>query len=246
MNAKSREFSSSSSAAGFQYSGSELDAMAQAHNYYAWILSQFAPFLGDDVVEVGAGAGSFAARMLAARPASRFSLIEPAANLIPGLEQRFHCNPRVRVLPGNLVNHSTGLSADTAVMVNVLEHVQDDVFCIRTLHDLLRPAGHFLIFAPALPAIYGSLDEAFEHYRRYTKPSLAHKLRGAGFTIVKIRYVNFPGVAAWWMSGKLLRRTTLPSSSVRFYDRWVIPWLSRLEQTWEPPIGQSVLAIARR
>lgn len=220
--------------------------MGEARNYYRWILSQFLPYIGEEMVEVGAGAGNFAAHVLEARPEIRLTLIEPAENLAPGLEARFAGNPNVRVLRGNLEEHAAGLSADSAAMVNVLEHIKDDAGCLRRLREILRPGGRALLLVPAVPAIYGSLDAAFEHYRRYSRSNLAGKLAAAGLQTEKLRYVNLPGVAAWWVTGKLLRRRTLDAKSVRFYDRWVVPWLSRIEGVWEPPIGQSLLAVARR
>jgi SAM-dependent methyltransferase len=230
----------------FRYSGTEQDSMGEARNYYRWILAQFLPYLGEEMIEVGAGAGNFAAHVLSARPEMRLTLIEPAENLAPGLAARFAGNPNVNVLRGNLEEHAAGLVADSAAMVNVLEHVHDDAGCLLRLREVLRPGGRVLLFVPAVPAIYGSLDAAFEHYRRYSRSGLQRILGAAGLKIEELRYVNLPGVAAWWMAGKLLQRRTLDAKSVRIYDRWVVPWLSRIERTWEPPIGQSLLAVARR
>jgi SAM-dependent methyltransferase len=234
----------SAASEGFAYSGTELDSMAQARNYYLWILRYFLPRIGRQVIEVGAGVGTLAEYLLAARPASEFVLIEPAANLLPALQARHGNNPRVRVLQGTLEEHAANLVADSVVMVNVLEHVADDQFCLRALFDVLRPGGTLLLFVPALPGIYGALDRAFDHYRRYTKPELAQKLNDAGFHLEQLRYMNLPGVAAWYLAGRILRQTTLRPGSVRFYDRWVVPWWSKLEEKWAPPVGQSLLAVA--
>jgi hypothetical protein len=54
------------------------------------------------------------------------------------------------------------------------------------------------------------------------------------------------GVVAWFLSGRVLHRTTLGRRQVRFYDRWVIPVVRRLESVFPVPIGQSVMAIARK
>jgi SAM-dependent methyltransferase len=229
---------------GFAYSGTELDSMAEARNYYSWILGNFLPYIGPQVIEVGAGVGTLAAYLLAARPSSKFTLIEPAANLFPALKARHGNDPRVRVLQGTLEEHAAELTADSVIMVNVLEHVSDDDLCLRTLHGVLRSGGTLLLFVPALPWIYGTLDRAFDHYRRYTKAELRGKLARAGFRVGQLRYMNLPGVAAWYLVGKIMRRTTLRPASVRFYDRWVVPWWSRIEHRWAPPLGQSLLAVA--
>jgi 2-polyprenyl-3-methyl-5-hydroxy-6-metoxy-1,4-benzoquinol methylase len=236
------------SAEAFSYSGMELEAMGEAENYCRWIIRQFAPFVGNEILEVGAGVGTFAGHLLSAFPSSqhRITLLEPAENLFPVLEQRFRENPRATVRQGTLEAHAGVLMPDTAIMVNVLEHVEDDSACLSLLRSILQPGGHLLLLAPALSWEYGSLDAAFGHFRRYNRRELEKKLREGGFEIRKIRYMNLPGVAAWYLAGKILRQKTLRPAAVRFYDRWVIrPW-SRCEDIWNPPLGQNLLAVARK
>jgi SAM-dependent methyltransferase len=232
--------------AGFTYSGEELDALAGAVNYYRWIVRRFAPYLGRRVVEVGAGIGTFAEHLLAAAPETELTLVEPAANNYPHLQRRFADRPRVRTVQGYLPDAGPAGSADAVVAVNVMEHVRDDDAFLAEAHRLLAPGGHALLFVPALPAIFGTLDEAFEHFRRYTRPVLRQRLRGAGFTPLRVAYTNLPGVAAWWLSGKVLRRRTVSARDARVYDRWVIPWVQAMERVWTPPVGQSLIAVARR
>lgn len=232
--------------AAFTYAGDELDALAGARNYHAWIAERFAPWLGSRIVEAGAGIGSFAAHLRAAAPHAGLTLVEPAENNWPRLHARFAGDSRVRTVRGYLADAGAPASADTVVAVNVMEHVRDDDEFVRTAHRLLAPGGHLLLFVPALPALYGTLDEAFDHFRRYTRPQLRARIAGAGFTPLSIRYTNLPGVLAWWVSGRVLRRRTVTAADARLYDRWMIPWISRLERVWSPPLGQSLIAVARK
>jgi SAM-dependent methyltransferase len=233
-------------AAAFTYSGEELDALAGARNYYRWIVRRFSPFLGQRVVEVGAGIGTFAEHLLDSAPEIDLTLVEPAANNYPHLRARFADRPHVRIRHGYLEDAGEPESADSIVAVNVMEHVRDDAAFVEAAHRLLAPGGHLLLFVPAVPAIYGSLDRAFEHFRRYTRPVLAERLRGAGLEPLRVQYTNLPGVAAWWLSGKVLRRRTVSARDARLYDRWVIPWVQALERVWTPPVGQSLIAVARK
>lgn len=230
----------------FTYSGEELDSLAGAVNYYRWIVRRFAPFLGRRIVEVGAGIGTFAEHLLAAAPDAALTLVEPAANNYPHLRARFADHPRVRTLHGYLADAGEAGSADSVIAVNVMEHVRDDAAFLADAHRLLAPGGHALLFVPAVPQIFGTLDEAFEHFRRYTRPELDARLRGAGFDPLRVAYTNLPGVAAWWLSGRVLRRRTVSARDARIYDRWVIPWVSALERVWTPPLGQSLIAVARK
>lgn len=227
----------------FVYSGTELDAMAEAGNYCSWIQRNFAPYLGKRVVEIGAGTGTFSELLLTSASTEELVLFEAAHNLFPQLRERFAGrNVRVHCGPFEL-SRLTG-PADSVVLVNVLEHISDDGELLSQIYRSVRPGGSLLLFVPALEWNYGSLDKAFEHHRRYSKRGLARTIKTAGFHIERMRYVNMMGIASWFFAGKVLHQTTLSPAQVRWYDRWVIPWSFRLEQLCEPPLGQSLLAIA--
>jgi len=229
----------------FTYDSGELDALEGAHNYYRAILARFAPFLSGRVLEVGAGVGTFAARVLALPGVEQLVLVEPASNLAPRLHARFGGDGRVEVARHvSEVDRRTAF--DCAVMVNVLEHVLEEHAMLVALRNLLRPGGSLLLLAPAYPFLFGSLDEAFGHVRRYTKSGLAESLRAAGFEVSSLRYFNGPGVVSWFVAGRVLRRRTISPGDVKLYDRWVMPWVSAVERKVEPPFGQSLVAVARR
>jgi SAM-dependent methyltransferase len=230
----------------FQYSGSELDSLAEAKNYYTWVTKQFEPYLGETVIEVGAGIGTFSDYILASPKVKQLVAIEPAENTLPHLESRFEGNKQVRVLRGYLSEHYESLSANAIVAVNVLEHVEDHEAFLTEAHKTIVPGGHLLLFVPALPMIFGSLDKVFEHHRRYTKASLRKVIESAGWKPRRIAYMNFPGIAAWFMAGRILKKTSIAPADARAYDRLVVPWISRLEQLVPPPIGSNIIAIASR
>ncbi|MGB8673812.1 MAG: class I SAM-dependent methyltransferase [Candidatus Acidiferrales bacterium] len=230
----------------FVYSGDELEAMDSLPGYYAWMLRHFRPFLGQRIVEIGAGTGNFAEFLLRESPGARFLLFEPAANLFPSLERRFAGNAEVTTIAGSLDERAAAFAPDTVCMVNVLEHIEDDTTCLTKIWEALAPGGHLLLFVPALPAIYGSLDRACEHFRRYKKAELSAKIRAAGFSILEMRYFNLVGVAAWFFSGRIVKKRTVDAGSARFFDRWLVPPSAWLENHWEPPLGQSLLAVARK
>lgn len=230
----------------FNYSGEELDALGEARNYYGWIVDGFAPFLGPRIVEVGAGIGTFTAVLLERRGDAKVTAIEPAVNNYPRLERRFAGDERVTTVQAYLDGAVPDASADAVVAVNVMEHIDDDAGFLRAAAAATVPGGHVLLFVPAVPALYGSLDEVFEHCRRYTRRELADKLRAAGLEPVRVRYMNFPGMLAWWLWARVLRRTTITDRDARVYDRWVVPVVRAVERVIPPPIGNGLLAIARK
>jgi len=229
----------------FSYSGTELDALVAAPNYYRFIARTFAPYVGPRAVEVGAGIGTFAEHLLREAAPRELVLVEPADNNFPILREQLRDRPNVRVLHGYLEQVGAEVrDMDSIVAVNVLEHTPDDVAFLRAARATLRPGGSALIFVPAMQRLYGSLDAEFEHHRRYSKATLGRALADAGFRDVRLRHVNSLGILAWFAAGRVFRWRTIKASRVALYDRLVVPWLMALESRIEPPIGQSILAIA--
>jgi SAM-dependent methyltransferase len=230
----------------FTYSGTELDSLAEAKNYYSWILKQFDPFLGETVIEAGAGIGTFSDFLLSSPKVKKLIAIEPASNTYPELEKKFAANPNVQTLKGYLSDHYRNLQANAVVAVNVLEHVEDHEAFLREAKAAVVPGGSLCLFVPALPAIFGTLDKAFEHHRRYTRRTVRDVIQKAGWTPRRISYMNFPGIAAWFMAGRIMKKTSVAPGDAKAYDRLVIPWLSRLESVVPAPIGSNIVAIATR
>lgn len=231
---------------GFGYEGRDLEAMAFARNYHAWIRDEFAAVVHGDVAEVGAGDGAFSELLLALAPRS-LTLFEPSAAMLarqpPGLAN----HPSVHRVPSTLdaANRSGGPAFDCLLYVNVLEHVADDGRELAIAFDALRPGGHLCVFVPALPWLMSDFDRAIGHHRRYRRGELRDKLRRAGFELRRDCYVDGPGLLPWLLFVKLGRRHLAPSA-VSIYDRRIVPWLRAIETRVRPPIGKNVLAVARR
>jgi SAM-dependent methyltransferase len=209
-------------------------------------MRRFSPFLGADVVEVGAGIGTFSEFLLSAPQIKSLVAIEPGANTFPHLERRLASRTNARAVSGYLDDYHAPSSADSLVAVNVLEHVEKDEEFLRAAMDVVRPGGTLLLFVPAVPAIFGSLDIALEHFRRYTKSELRRRIEAAGWSTEKIGYMNLPGILSWFVAGKVLRRTSISAFDARVYDRVAVPLTSAIEDMIEMPIGQSLLAVGRR
>ncbi len=151
----------------------ELEILATMPNYYGWIMETFAPFVRGHVVEYGAGTGTISQRLAAL--ADKLALVEPSANLAAILRSKFRDDRKVEVIDQTLQQHVVqvgGAAVDTVVMVNVLEHIEDDRQALAVLLGMLRPAGHLLIFVPALQGLMSKLDLMFGHFRRYHRADL--------------------------------------------------------------------------
>jgi SAM-dependent methyltransferase len=235
------------------YEGHDLEALADLPHYVGWILRGFAGHFGQRVLEVGAGTGNFSVRYV--DTVEEAVLLEPARNLYPTLLARFAGRAHIQPICGLLEDwldrpavHGghDGRPFDSAVMVNVLEHIADDHGTVERLAGLLRPGGKLLVFVPALPWLYGSLDAEVQHHRRYSRVTLSRVVSEAGLDLLSMRYFDVAGVLPWLTVGRVLRRRSFSSRAAQVYDRLVVPVMSRLERWLPVPLGKNLLCVAQR
>lgn len=218
-----------------------LESLAVAVNYANWIFDLMAPHLGARILEVGAGHGTMTERLRTRGRVTATELSERSASL---LGDRFRDDPQVEVRHGGLP--AVHGEYDSAVLVNVLEHIEDDAAILRGLAQSLCAGGTLVLFVPALQSLYSDFDRRIGHYRRYERTTLAAAVREAGFDIVDLRYVNAFGAIAWWLLARRLGGTPTNPHAVRLYDRLVVPIARHLEDRRQPPLGQSFFCVARR
>lgn len=224
----------------------QLENLAQMDNYYGWILNEFSPCIGRRIMEIGAGSGTFSRMILAHGNVEHLWLVEPDNSLARGLAERFAGVTNVTVLnlaAEELTTESlAALALDTIVMVNVLEHIAEDVALLRKCAGALCPGGRVLTFSPAFPLLYSDYDKLVGHFRRYTKQEIAEKLVAVNFRVHTVKYFNFVGFFAWLLLVRLLKFDTFGETRLNMYEKMI--WLLQfMEQRLQPPIGQSVIAI---
>ena len=214
----------------------DLDAMAGADAYNAWIVDRARPWLRGRVLDVGAGIGTHTRRL--AEAADEVVALEPDRRFAAMLRAAV---PAAQVIEGD-ANDVEG-PFDTIVCFNVLEHIADDEATLRRLRELLAPDGALLLLVPAHPFLFGPVDTAFGHERRYTKGELAAKLRRAGLEPDALRHVNPVGALGWLAQSRIRKREQLSYRGLDFYDK-LVPGLRLLEKL-PLPVGLSLWAVAK-
>jgi SAM-dependent methyltransferase len=198
-------------------------------------------WVGRRVLEIGSGIGNLSAFLL---DAERLVLTDTREEYLDRLRARFAQHSNVAVarlyLPAEL-GALAGHQFDTIICLNVLEHVDDDASSLQAMRRMLAPAGRLVLLVPALPALYGTIDRALGHHRRYQRGPLTALLQATGFKVAHVEYFNLAGVPGWWFAGRVLRRQTIPAGSLKLYDA-LVP-LFRLERLLPWRVGQSLIAI---
>ncbi|WP_448501202.1 class I SAM-dependent methyltransferase [Sphingomonas sp.] len=97
-------------------------------------------------------------------------------------------------------------SYDLVAVLDVIEHVGDDVAALKGIARALKPGGAILVTVPAHPWMWSAHDVVNHHHRRYSKATLAAAIDRAGLRHNGLRYFNsllFPIAVAARLAGKL-------------------------------------------
>ncbi len=219
-----------------------LEELSGAVKYRRYLFDLLAPHCSGTILEVGAGTGDFAAQFPPDQP---LILTDSDPRCVRSLRARFKARPSVSVSPLDLAAPTPGETVGSAIAINVLEHIDDDVGALESVAARVAPGGRIVVFVPGYPALYGPFDDLVGHVRRYTPASLTDAVRTAGLEVALVKPVNFIGGIAWWLAVKLGKRTRPDPRLVRLYDRLLVPLVRLIERRWTPPFGQSVMCVAR-
>ena len=157
----------------FTYVGNELELFAEAKNWKSYVFGQVAPYLGNDVLEVGAGCGG-STMQFAKKRVHRWVCLEPDAELAAQLQQRLenkdlpeYCELTI----GTLDDIPQEEKFDSLMYLDVMEHIEDDAAEFSRATSFLKPGGHLIILCPAHQKLFTPFDKAIGHFRRYNRRS---------------------------------------------------------------------------
>ena len=189
-----------------------LGSHINQHWYYASKGRAMRRFIGAaprrSVLDVGAGSGVFS-KILLEHGSQQAVCVDPAYAADHEDEHQGK--------PIHFVRSVDSSSADLVLMMDVCEHVDDDVRLLSGYGNLVKPGTYFLITVPAFQFLFSGHDQFLEHKRRYTIGALEKSVTASGLQVLRGSYyfaAVFPLAAAQRLvERRLVRSGALPAKS---------------------------------
>jgi glycosyltransferase involved in cell wall biosynthesis len=223
-----------------------LHALSAAPRFNRWMADTIRPFVGDRVLEIGSGIGNLTRALVKGR--TRYAATDVNLEHLTRLASRFPHRLNLEshfcdlTRPGDFSRFAG--SMDTVICLNVLEHIEDDHRGLANIFSALDHGGRAIVLVPEGQSVFGTIDVALGHFRRYSEEELKSKMEAVGFEVERIIRFNRISRPAWYVSGRIIKRTSLDCNQMRVYDRLV--WLWRRIDKYLPWRPTSIIAIARR
>jgi SAM-dependent methyltransferase len=203
--------------------------------------------LGQRVIEVGCGAGQLTRRLLEREHVVALDPVrEHVARLLTELGDRANLEAFSMEITEARFRELSRFRPDSVLCLHSLERIADDHRALFNMLSVLRPGGRIVLLAHACPSLFGPLDFALGHYRRYTADSFRVTAEAVGLKVVRLDYVNLAGMASWWWRAKVRKTTGGSPTPETPLDRWLEPLTGRLSRWVRLPAGSALFAVFER
>ena len=228
-----------------------LNRMAKLDKYYEWAYHNIEPWIGKRILDVGSGIGSITHKL---SDKELVILIDNSKINVEHMERVFRNFDNFKVLCRDILYIDSvefqNYGVDTVICLNVLEHLKDDYLALQNIYKLLCEGGNLLLQVPALETLYGSMDIASGHFRRYNKHKLINIAEQIGFKVNKVFYMNIFGVLPWFIKSRILKKEvnfsrTLAPEKLDSYNK-LMPIFEKIENIIPVPLGMSLIAIFKK
>jgi trans-aconitate methyltransferase len=225
----------------FKYVGGELELFEKAVNWKRYWRNGIQPYVGGDVLEVGAGIGANT-RTLSDLPHRSWTCLEPDGTLAAQIPPM---GPRYSTRVGTTKELATHERFDSILYIDVLEHIEDDRGELIRAVRQLKAGGYVIVLSPAHQFLYTPFDRAIGHFRRYSRAML-RAVAPPELREVKVVYMDSAGMLASAANRLVLNQSMPKESQILAWDRIMIPVSRRLDPLLLNRVGKSVLGVWQR
>jgi hypothetical protein len=158
---------------------------------------------GRNILDVGAGSGVFSKFLLDSDIAESARCVDTAYPFTHNVER--HNNKNI-----SYVKSIENVDETVILMIDVLEHIEDDLNFLKHYVDLMHDGSYILMSVPAFKFLWSGHDTFLEHKRRYSLPELENLANNAGLQVIHGCYffgLLFPLIALIRLINRMLLRT---------------------------------------
>jgi ubiquinone/menaquinone biosynthesis C-methylase UbiE len=227
----------------YEYSGDELNVFENAINWKAYWKLNLQQYLGNKVLEVGAGIGANTIT-LKDLPFERWLCVEPDINLAKKIIEKKQLGllSEKHEIKSCFISELSNEKFDTILYVDVLEHIENDEEEIKNAFNLLSPNGKIIVISPAHNYLYTSFDQKIGHFRRYNKKMLRN-LVVPSTKLKELKYLDSIGLFAS-LANKMILKTSEPKlNQIKFWDSYMIPLSKVIDPLIGFNMGKSIYAV---
>lgn len=223
-----------------------LEVIAKADLFNRWMYDEFKHQLKGEILEIGSGIGNISKLVIA--EGHSITLSDYNEEYCNSLRKSFIDYKNVReILSIDLLHpdfhgkySAYQENFDSIFLLNVIEHLENDLLAVRNCSFLLKPKGRLILLAPAYSWLFCSFDKQLGHHRRYSLRSLKNLLKKNNFNIGSGSYFNFAGIGGWLLFGKILHQKKLSRGEMSAFNK-IVPIAKIIDKLFAKKTGLSII-----
>ena len=219
-----------------------LERFDKATFWILYFVFKIKKFLKDDILEVGAGCGSFTKGYM--KNFNSITLTDTDDTSFNLLKKNFVNEKKINVIKSSI--EDIDKKFNTLLYFNVLEHVKEDKLEIKNALKKLNNGGHLIILVPAHQKIYSKLDRAVGHYKRYDI-NFFRENNFENSEIVKLHFLDFFGYALYHLNKIFFKEETYPTNlKIFIWDKIFTPLTTIVDFLTGYKFGKNILCIYQK
>ena len=224
------------------YPQTALECFDTANLWVKYIILQIKDYLKDNILEVGAGYGTFTKSYM--NNFKDISLLDSDKKNIKLLIRKFNENKNIKVLNSGVRDLEQNFN--TIIYFNVLEHIEADILEIENSIQKLNVDGHLIILVPAHQKLYGKLDRAVGHYRRYNI-NFFKKNIFKNAQIVELKYLDIFGYFLYFLNKFFFKEETFPTKlKIFIWDKIFTPFTIIVDFLFRYKFRKNILCVYKK
>ena len=207
-----------------------------------YCLSFFKKYISGNVLEIGAGCGSFTKNYYDSKT-KNLILTEKDQKNIDELKKRFKKKKNIKILSSSI--EEINKQCNTILYLHVLEHIKDDIKELENAKKKLINDGYLIVMVPAHQKIFSNLDKAVGHYRRYEKKFFENDF--GSLKLVDFRYLDSMGYLLYYLNRIFFKNETYPSKfKIFIWDKIFTPLSVIIDFLTFYRFGKCIVAVYKK